>query len=141
MDQAYGTRIRGGMRSRKKQTLIPSKFQGFSNTTTNKIRRKGKCNCLRRQRQRKKSTREDNIPHSTKTKQRRFTPTLANNIAASMKKKGINVPEYIQMQGHVHHQNRPRVKLLIDNPVEATTMTQYHVSKGLKVFGKTDLQH
>eukprot|EP00957_Ditylum_brightwellii_P172135 13104653-Ditylum_brightwellii.AAC.1 len=53
-----------------------------------------------------------------------------------MKKKGIDVPEFIWMQGHVHHQNRPKVTLLMDNPVEATTMTQYHVSKGLKVFGK-----
>eukprot|EP00957_Ditylum_brightwellii_P095903 7307040-Ditylum_brightwellii.AAC.1 len=136
MDQSYGTRIHGGMRSRKNQTLIPSKFQGFSNTTTAKIQRKGKCNCLRRQRQRKKPTREDNIPHNTKMKRRHFTPTLANNIAAFMKKKGIDIPKYIRMQGHVHHQNRPRVKLLVDNPVKAITMTQYHVSTGLKVFGK-----
>eukprot|EP00957_Ditylum_brightwellii_P060140 4567129-Ditylum_brightwellii.AAC.1 len=108
MDQAYGTRICGGMRSRKNRTLIPSKFQGFSNTTSAKIRRKGKHNHLRRQCQRKKPTREDKIPHDTKMKRRYFTPTLANNIAALMKKKGIDVPEYIWMQGHVHHQNRPR---------------------------------
>eukprot|EP00957_Ditylum_brightwellii_P136666 10422235-Ditylum_brightwellii.AAC.1 len=37
IDQAYGTRICRGMRLRKKQTLIPSKFHGFSNTITAKI--------------------------------------------------------------------------------------------------------
>eukprot|EP00957_Ditylum_brightwellii_P047874 3636514-Ditylum_brightwellii.AAC.1 len=62
-------------------------------------------------------------------RQRHFTPTLANNIAASMKKKGIDVPKYIWVQGQIHHQNRPRVKLLVDNPVKGIAMTQYHVSK------------
>eukprot|EP00957_Ditylum_brightwellii_P016123 1214012-Ditylum_brightwellii.AAC.1 len=53
-----------------------------------------------------------------------------------MKKRGIRVPKYIHPQGQVHPQNRPKVKILLDNPIEGVTMTQYHVSKGLKVFGK-----
>eukprot|EP00957_Ditylum_brightwellii_P135851 10362169-Ditylum_brightwellii.AAC.2 len=38
MDQAYRTRIHGELRTSKHRTLIPTKFQGFSNTTTATIR-------------------------------------------------------------------------------------------------------
>eukprot|EP00957_Ditylum_brightwellii_P133917 10211923-Ditylum_brightwellii.AAC.2 len=37
MDQAYRMRIHGGLRTRKHRTLVPSKFQRFSNATTAKI--------------------------------------------------------------------------------------------------------
>eukprot|EP00957_Ditylum_brightwellii_P183450 13973994-Ditylum_brightwellii.AAC.1 len=37
MNQACGTRICGGMRSRNTRTFIPSNFQGFSNANTARI--------------------------------------------------------------------------------------------------------
>eukprot|EP00957_Ditylum_brightwellii_P133916 10211923-Ditylum_brightwellii.AAC.1 len=48
----------------------------------------------------------------------------------------MNVSKYICLQGQVHHQNRPKVKILLENPIEGVTIARYHVSKGLKAFGK-----
>eukprot|EP00957_Ditylum_brightwellii_P163040 12415252-Ditylum_brightwellii.AAC.1 len=56
-----------------------------------------------------------------------------------MKKQGFNVPEYLCIQGHIHHINRPAIKKLTENPMMGAIMTQYHISKGLKVFGKDGL--
>eukprot|EP00957_Ditylum_brightwellii_P199803 15231869-Ditylum_brightwellii.AAC.1 len=56
-----------------------------------------------------------------------------------MKKKGLDVSEYLCIKGHIHHRNQPSIKILIDSPVVGTVMTQYHISKGLNVFGKDGL--
>eukprot|EP00957_Ditylum_brightwellii_P037777 2857064-Ditylum_brightwellii.AAC.1 len=119
MDQVYRTRICSGLITKKQRTLVPQKFQGFSNTTTTaKIQQKGKCNRLHQQQQRKKFTTIEETPkETTKKGQRYFTPTLANNIAASMKERGTNIPKYICLQGQVYHQNRPKVKILLNSPI------------------------
>eukprot|EP00957_Ditylum_brightwellii_P160492 12217644-Ditylum_brightwellii.AAC.1 len=36
----------------------------------------------------------------------------------------------------LHHHNEKRKHQLLMEPVESSILTQYHVSKGLKVFGK-----
>jgi hypothetical protein len=49
---------------------------------------------------------------------------------------GENFPAYAQVQADLHY-NKIAVKYDLDNdPINHTIMTQYHVSKGLNVFGK-----
>eukprot|EP00957_Ditylum_brightwellii_P193209 14711431-Ditylum_brightwellii.AAC.1 len=67
---------------------------------------------------------------------RKFTLTRANKIAVAMKKGGLNIPEYLQIQGKICHYHYPQVKQLMEDPVTGVNLTQYHISKGLKVFGK-----
>eukprot|EP00957_Ditylum_brightwellii_P087054 6626561-Ditylum_brightwellii.AAC.1 len=56
-----------------------------------------------------------------------------------MKKKGLDVPKYLQIQGNIYHRNQPSIKRIIDSPMADMVMTQYHVSKGLEVFRKEGL--
>eukprot|EP00957_Ditylum_brightwellii_P195949 14929839-Ditylum_brightwellii.AAC.1 len=49
---------------------------------------------------------------------------------------GKNFPAYTEAKIHLHHNNKTAIHNLENDPINHTIMTQYHVSKGLKVFGK-----
>eukprot|EP00957_Ditylum_brightwellii_P069858 5305102-Ditylum_brightwellii.AAC.1 len=56
-----------------------------------------------------------------------------------MKKRGLNVPEYLHIQERIHHRNQPTVQRLHNHPLTGSVMTQYHVFKCLQLSGKDGL--
>eukprot|EP00957_Ditylum_brightwellii_P198388 15117901-Ditylum_brightwellii.AAC.2 len=49
---------------------------------------------------------------------------------------GEHFDKYEEAHMDVHHQYSKNKKQIMDEPIAHSIMTQYHVSKGLKVFGK-----
>eukprot|EP00957_Ditylum_brightwellii_P165026 12564098-Ditylum_brightwellii.AAC.1 len=49
---------------------------------------------------------------------------------------GENFPAYTEAQIGLHHNHKATQHSLENDPINHAIMTQYHVSKGLKIFGK-----
>lgn len=101
MDNKYGTRLREGLRSRRKRLTIPAKFKGMEAASEDDY-----------------STDE----MSADLHMIRHTPLSLQNYAHiyAMLHCGVGVPD--------HHN-------VMTSDIVTTILTQYHVSKGLKIFG------
>eukprot|EP00957_Ditylum_brightwellii_P186932 14235439-Ditylum_brightwellii.AAC.1 len=65
-----------------------------------------------------------------------LVPSKFREQAHTMFQIGENFPAYIEAKIHLHHNNKTAKHNLENNLINHTIMTQYHVSKGLKVFSK-----
>eukprot|EP00957_Ditylum_brightwellii_P196404 14964730-Ditylum_brightwellii.AAC.1 len=52
-----------------------------------------------------------------------------------MSQVGSNISSYTAAKNSIHHQNHEGKHRIENDPVNHSILTQYHVSKGLKVFG------
>eukprot|EP00957_Ditylum_brightwellii_P074661 5674477-Ditylum_brightwellii.AAC.1 len=52
-----------------------------------------------------------------------------------MSQVGSNIDVYTAAKTSLHHQNNEMKQMIENDPVNHSILTQYHVSKGLKVFG------
>eukprot|EP00957_Ditylum_brightwellii_P121850 9292240-Ditylum_brightwellii.AAC.1 len=68
-------------------------------------------------------------------KNRSNIPNKFREYDTAMSQVGSNVSSYTAVKNSIHHQNHEGRQSIENDPVNHSILTQYHVSKGLKVFG------
>eukprot|EP00957_Ditylum_brightwellii_P003680 278978-Ditylum_brightwellii.AAC.1 len=53
---------------------------------------------------------------------------------------GKNFPAYTEAQINIHHHDKAAKHGLENDPINHAIMTQYHMSKGLKIFGRKGIE-